>query len=275
MIIKGIYHPKDFPAFSWCLVHGKSVEIWRSSSSNRRSNEPMWRRCLLLLISGFWGDWKNANTRKHRIEWDRLADQNLNTVQKSSTSIENSNKVSMDTQNIKIQTPNKNLENFTIFSLFFVFQKNSRSLVWKTHAFKPPRYCNPSACRRWSWPYVIRMKAKNPPQRWCWVWDANIDQRFGWNFWDDLPPRCTSNLSKCLIRLKIANFDRMFGFWKKIDFFFVVFSWILFSWAIFHKAQSVETWKCNVRMDKGRFGPILETWLFSGEPSLKVREVGH
>ena len=27
-------------------------------------------------------------------------------------------------------------------------------------------------------------------------------------------------------------------------------------------------------MDKGRFGPILETWLFSGEPSLKVREVG-
>ena len=118
----------------------------------------------------------------------------------------------------KHQDTNTQQKSGKLHHLLVVFrvQKNSRSLVWKTNAFKPPRYCNPSACRRWSWPYVTRMKAKNIRRNVdVEIWNGHVDQRFGWNVGDDPPPKKkTSNLSKCLIHLKIAKFDRIFGVLK-------------------------------------------------------------
>ena len=70
----------------------------------------------------------------------------------------------------------------------------------KLVVFKPPRYCNPSACRRWSWPYVTRMKSKK-----------SVDEVFDVKFWRKIwmaiwrnnpefpkwpPKKMPSNLSK-------------------------------------------------------------------------------
>ena len=212
----------------------------------------MWRRCLPLLFSGFWGDWKNANSRKHRIEWDRLADQNLNTVQKSSTSIKNSNKVSMDIQNIKIQTPNKNLESFTIFSLFFVFKKTRE--VW----LKKPMLSNHQGI-------VIPLPVGDGVGLMSPGWKqkksaATLMLRFGM---DMLTKDLDGMLEMTHPKKKNFKFKQMSDSFKNCEIWQIFlgferqsrrFFWLcvresFLSWAILHTLQSLKTWKCNVEMD--------------------------